>query len=85
MCAADPERDRLQIRENVARGCSRRKIRSWNHEWRLVVWREALPAVIPSNTQFAMLALYEAERVGVEVQDVTWRAALGYWTRQQRE
>ena len=31
-----------------------------------------------------MLALYEAERVGIEVQDVTWRAALGYWTRQQR-
>jgi hypothetical protein len=31
-----------------------------------------------------MLALYEAERVGVQVQDAVWRRSLGYWTRHQR-
>jgi hypothetical protein len=38
----------------------------------------------PSNTQFALLGLYEAERVGIEVSDVVWRRSLGYWTRLQR-
>ncbi len=33
-----------------------------------------------SNTQFAMLALHEAERAGVEVSDRTWQLALNYWT-----
>jgi hypothetical protein len=32
-----------------------------------------------SNTQFAMLALHEAERAGVKVQDRTWQLALNYW------
>jgi hypothetical protein len=34
-----------------------------------------------SNTQFAMLALHEAERVGVEVDDQVWRLAYNYWTQ----
>jgi hypothetical protein len=33
-----------------------------------------------SNTQFAMLALHEAERAGVKVSDQTWQRALNYWT-----
>lgn len=33
-----------------------------------------------SNTQFALLALHEAEKVGVEINDSTWRMALDYWT-----
>ena len=37
----------------------------------------------PSNSQFAMLALYEAERVGVPVKERTWRLVLDYWLRQQ--
>ncbi len=32
-----------------------------------------------SNTQFAMLALHEAEKAGVEIKDSTWRMALEYW------
>ena len=36
-----------------------------------------------SNSQFALLALHEAERVGVSVNDQTWRLALDYWTRSQ--
>ena len=38
-----------------------------------------------SNTQFAILALYEAERVGVEVSDQTWQRAYDYWTRNQND
>jgi hypothetical protein len=33
-----------------------------------------------SNTQFAMLALHEAERAGVKVPDHVWQKALNYWT-----
>ena len=36
-----------------------------------------------SNSQFALLALYEAERVGVQVPDRTWNLALQYWLGQQ--
>lgn len=32
-----------------------------------------------SNTQFALLALHEAERVGVRVSEKTWRLAKAYW------
>jgi hypothetical protein len=34
-----------------------------------------------SNTQFALLALHEAERAGVRVSDQTWQLALNYWTK----
>ena len=82
LCLAEPERDRVQIRENVA-WLQQTQINAGNHNgswW----YGEARTSGDPSNTQFAMLALYEAERVGVEVPEVIWRRALGYWTRQQR-
>jgi hypothetical protein len=34
-----------------------------------------------SNSQFALLALHEAERVGIEVPDRVWTLALDYWLR----
>ena len=34
-----------------------------------------------SNTQFAMLALHEAERVGVKIPDQTWQLAKDYWLK----
>ena len=37
----------------------------------------------PSNSQFALLALYEAERAGVKVNEKTWRLALQYWQQIQ--
>ena len=37
----------------------------------------------PSNSQFALLALYEAERAGIKVNDKTWRLALQYWQAAQ--
>ncbi|HVX11827.1 MAG TPA: DUF4159 domain-containing protein [Pirellulales bacterium] len=36
-----------------------------------------------SNSQFALLALHEAERVGAEVNDRTWELARNYWVQNQ--
>jgi len=36
-----------------------------------------------SNSQFALLALHEAERAGVEVSARTWRLAKAYWEKAQ--
>ena len=36
-----------------------------------------------SNTQFALLALHEAERVGISASDRTWRLAKSYWESSQ--
>ena len=88
MCLAEPKRDLLHIKTNVQwledlqnqpdlkekdprRG-------SWTY-----MPDFARGGGDPSNSQFAMLALYEAERVGVPVKDRTWRLALDYWVRQQ--
>ena len=38
-----------------------------------------------SNSQFALLALHEAERAGVQVSDRTWKLAQEYWQRVQHE
>ena len=36
-----------------------------------------------SNTQFALLALHEAERVGVPINPQMWRLSYEYWTKSQ--
>ena len=38
-----------------------------------------------SNSQFALLALHEAERAGVRVSDRTWKLAQEYWQRCQQD
>ena len=38
-----------------------------------------------SNAQFAVLALYDAERAGVKVKQRTWELALDYWKRAQNQ
>lgn len=38
-----------------------------------------------SNSQYALLALHEAERVGVSVPDTVWQNAWDYWVRCQRD
>jgi hypothetical protein len=38
----------------------------------------------PSNTQFALLALWEAQRVGVEVSADVFERSAGYWRRLQK-
>lgn len=38
-----------------------------------------------SNTQFALLALHEAERVGVNIRSDVWRLSLRHWVGTQKE
>jgi hypothetical protein len=87
LCAAEPEKDRLQIRANVT-WLQRNQVPegpmsgAWSYS--KIGKIRSTTAGDPSNTQFAMLALYEAERVGIQVQDTIWRKSLGYWTRLQQ-
>jgi len=81
LCAAEPKRDLLTIRRNV----------DWLEDRQLVAgdkkgawgYSGSLGTGDGSNSQFALLALHEAQRVGVSVKDETWRRVLSYWTRTQ--
>lgn len=87
LCAAEPKKDLLTIRQNVAwleslqltdaMAAEQRLKGAWNYSQRLGDGDN-------SNTQFAMLALNEAERVGVPVDARVWRLALDYWLSTQR-
>ncbi|MCA9164362.1 MAG: DUF4159 domain-containing protein, partial [Planctomycetales bacterium] len=82
-CAAEPEKDRLLILRNV-RWLESVQIKqgdrkgSWGYS-------NSTGNGDNSNTQFALLALHEAEQVGVDVNEQTWRLAEAYWKRTQRE
>jgi hypothetical protein len=78
-CAAEPKQDLLLIQRNV----------KWLEETQYAGgpfrggWSYPSPggggSPDPSNSQFALLALYEAERAGAKVNPRTWRLALNYW------
>ena len=84
-CKADPKGNLMQISENV------KKLQDWQitDGPRKGAW--AYPSGPGgsgiggdnSNSQFALLALYEAEQAGVEVKPQTWRLAKAYWERCQ--
>lgn len=80
-CAAEPDKDRLLIRQNVA---WLEQIQLKNGE-RKGAWgySDRQGRGDNSNTQFALLALNEAEGVGIDVNDATWTLALNYWTNTQ--
>ncbi len=80
-CQAEPKRDMGLINQNVKylesvqlKGASKG---AWAYSNRDGTGDN-------SNTQFALLALNEAERVGVKVSPVTWRLAHDYWVNTQR-
>ncbi len=82
---AEPEKDRMLIRRNVQWLESTQL-----HEpaWSKGGWTYPDPRIgggscDNSNSQFALLALYEAERVGVAAGDQTWRLAKTYWEQCQ--
>jgi hypothetical protein len=80
---ADPQKHLLQIARDVEwleagqiksgqnRGC-------WGYE-------QPGSSGDNSNAQFAVLALYEAERAGVKVKQKTWELAFDYWKRAQNQ
>ncbi|MCA9249001.1 MAG: DUF4159 domain-containing protein [Planctomycetales bacterium] len=80
-CAAEPKKDMVHIRRNVAwlektQSRDGESTGSWSYDSKNVPGDN-------SNAQFALLALYEAERAGVEVNSAVWQRALGYWTNCQ--
>ncbi len=72
---AEPQNDMLLINRNV----------KWLESTQIVegarkgAWSYPQGSGDNSNSQFALLALSEAERVGVQVSDKTWRLARAYW------
>lgn len=63
--------EQMQIQDGTFKG-------SWGYN-------KVSPSGDNSNSQFALLALYEAERAGVKVSDRTWRFAKEYWERAQND
>jgi hypothetical protein len=82
-CRATPERDARLIRRNV-KWLEDVQIRAQPYEGS---WSYPGLSGDNSNSQFALLALHEADRVkdktGVKVQDRTWRLAQAYWQKAQ--
>lgn len=86
-CLASPDAagDRLQITKNV-RWLEGAQIKdgplrgAWSYSGTTV------PGLGDnSNTQFALLALHEADRIGVKVSDRVWRLAKNYWLTTQKK
>ena len=82
-CAAEPEADAVNI-QRLVRWFESTQIKSGPNRG---AWSYPRAMGDNSNTQFAMLALYEAERAKdrtkVEVQPETWRMSLAYWKNSQ--
>lgn len=80
-CAANPEKYRGQIRRNVTWLSNAQLERgSWSYHGHDAI---GFGLGDNSNTQFALLALHEAQRSGVEVNPIIWRRALSHWLTSQ--
>ncbi|MDR0390961.1 MAG: DUF4159 domain-containing protein [Planctomycetaceae bacterium] len=82
-CLVDPVKDRLFISRNVELLESNQlRIKGNPHDggWDYTPGSSRTDL---SNSQFSILALYEAERVGVKAKDDTWRRAYRYWSDTQ--
>ena len=81
-CVVEPVRDLALIRQNVALIEKQQSTRNEHSGgWRYTPTGDS----DLSCSQFAILALYEAERVGVKVNDEVWRRALRYWSHTQNQ
>lgn len=82
-CLVDPDRDRAMIRENVEY-LEKSQVRNGSEHdggWHYVP-RQPISSDL-SNSQFSILALYEAERIGVSARRETWQKAYRYWDQTQ--
>ncbi|WP_197443196.1 DUF4159 domain-containing protein [Lignipirellula cremea] len=82
-CAAEPNKDRLAIARNV-QWLEATQI-SNGHAKGAWAYSSDFGRGDNSNSQFALLALHEAEKVGVKVKQQTWRLTLDYWLRNQHD
>ncbi len=80
-CLAEPQKDLLLIQRNAKR-LEETQIKEgpWRGSW---AYPGPLSGGDNSNSQFALLGLYEAERAGAKVQERTWQLTLEYWTSAQ--
>lgn len=76
-CIAEPDKDRHLVVRNV-RWLEAMQLNSGG---RAGMWGYGVERGNGdnSNTQFALLALHEAERIGVKVGEQTWRLTLNHW------
>ncbi|HVT30899.1 MAG TPA: DUF4159 domain-containing protein, partial [Lacipirellulaceae bacterium] len=81
LCAAEPKRDMLLIRRN-AQWLEAHQIKDGPRKG---AWSYPGPGGDNSNSQFAVLALYDAQRVGVEISRETWESAAKYWRDTQND
>jgi len=83
-CRAEPDKHRLLIRRNVD-WLEGTQIRNGDRRggWSYGSKRGTVPD--NSNSQFALLALHEADQQGVQVQLAVWKAAYEYWLGEQNE
>lgn len=86
LCAAEPKKDMLRIRGNV-KWLEANQVKEGPRKG---CWSYPSPGGPNvggdnSNAQFAVLALYDAQRVGVEVSRETWKMSADYWRRTQND
>ena len=86
-CLADPEADRARIEANVAWLVERQLKTSNEYDggWSYVGIDQASERADNSNSQFALLALYEAEQIGVAIDEAVWKRAENYWLKMQND
>lgn len=86
-CLSDPEEYREEIQTNVA-WLVERQMKTRNEHfggWSYVGSRQEAERADNSNSQFAILALFEAELAGFKIDDAVWDAAEDYWLRMQNQ
>jgi Domain of unknown function (DUF4159) len=81
LAAAEPKKDMALIGRNV-RWLEEHQIKDGPRKGS---WSYPGPGGDNSNAQFAVLALYDAQRVGAKVSRATWELAADYWRRTQNE
>ncbi len=81
LCAAEPKRDMLDIRRNV-KWLEEHQIKDGQRKG---AWSYPGPGGDNSNSQFAVLALFDAQRIGADVSHDTWVLAANYWRTTQNE
>ena len=81
LCAAEPKKDMLVIRRN-AKWLEDHQIKEGQRKG---AWSYPGPGGDNSNSQFAILALYDAQRVGADVSRETWELAANYWRNTQND
>lgn len=87
LCQAEPEKDRVLIQRNVNWLVARqfRTANVYRGGWSYTGDVPENSRTDNSNSQFATLALYEAERAGFAIPAETWDFMRDYWTRMQND